>query len=472
MSQMPSVDRLTVNASDEVSKPDRARPRPADRRNRRRRAGVVAAVLVAAAAIMWSVPVGRLTRVDPDSGSGALPDRVWIPRAGALRVTDPFPLGSAAVLFSGMGTDDAGTVAAVGADTDRYRVLHVGVDAPAGEVVLLSPDGRRLAHQADGPAGPRVDIVDLTDRSVQKVPARAEGSVWTRPLGWSRDSRRLVVIDTVPANPERSAYRNELSLVDLSTGGTVHLATAGDTGSVVPGYAVAFAPDGRTLALQIDDTVMVTNLAGAIRRTFRLPPDTVLAGKGAWTADSRALTVAKRRGDSWTLATVDPATGAGLADLDMPTVSGCSWRMPRPDGCVSAIRLLGWGPDGAALVVAYHPEPATSVDFAGQTAIDQRIAYGHVRTVRLLSLTPGAAAPVIRLTAPDGVRAVDVADGLIAAGRTRVADPAPDRPGPRFWFWLVMPAVVLAAALGFRWYVRRNPGPVNPARAVRPTATA
>jgi hypothetical protein len=423
---------------------------------RGRAVAAVAAVLVTVAVTVWSVPVRQLAAATPGNGASALPDRIAPPPIGTLRVTDPFPIGSAAVLFSGMGTDDDGTVGVVDADTDRYRVLHLGVEAPAGEVVLLSPDGTRLAHQADGIAGTRVDIVDLTDGTVQKLAAVAAGSEWTRPLGWSPDGRRIVVIDTVPANAHGSTYRSVVSLVEVATGTAVHLATAGDTGGIVPGYAVAFAPDNQRLALQVDDTVMITDLEGRPKGTFRLRPDEVLAGKGAWTPDGRALTVAKRRGDRWMLGTIDPATGAALADLGVPPVSSCSWRIPRPDGCVTAIRLLGWEPGGAALVVAYQPHPATSIDFTESIEIDQRIAYGQVRTVRLLSLAPGAAAPITRLTAPDDVLALDVADGLIGAGSTRAAKP-PDGLGPRFWFWLVVAAVAVATGvLGRRWYVRRH----------------
>lgn len=62
--------------------------------------------------------------------------------------------------------------------------------------------------------------------------------------------------------------------------------------------------------------------------------------------------------------------------------------------------------------------------------MDQRTAYGNVRSIRVLSLTPGAAAPVTLLTAPDQVLAVDVADSVVRAGRVREADP-PSGPGGR-----------------------------------------
>ncbi|HEX5597291.1 MAG TPA: hypothetical protein VFX61_14935 [Micromonosporaceae bacterium] len=412
------------------------------RRTRRRSAAASAAVVILLAALVWTVPLPQVTDTPASAGSGALPDQVVIPPAFSLQVTDPFPLGAAAVAFSGMGGDEDGTVGVVSADTDRYRVLHVGVAAPAGEEVLLSPDGKHLAYQSDGMiAGPQVGVVNLTNRSVKKVPAVADGSLLSRPLGWSRDGRRLVVVDTVPVDAERSEHRQVLSLVELATGAAVHLATTGNTdSSLVPGYAVAFAPDNQRLALQIDDTVIVTDLVGTPGPSFRLPADTVLAGKGAWTPDGRALTVVNWQDDGWTLSTIDPTTGAGLADLDLPAVSG-----------VTAIRLLGWGPDGSALVVAYQPNPRGVPSVMG---IDQRTSYGHVHTVRLLSLTP-AAAPVTRMTAPDEVRAVDVADNLIAAGRTRVADPPQDRFGPRIWFWLVVGLAVVAVFFGRRWHMTR-----------------
>ncbi|HEX5543480.1 MAG TPA: hypothetical protein VFX60_18330, partial [Micromonospora sp.] len=162
------------------------------RRTRRRTAAASAAVLMVVSAMVWTVPLqhirGGPAGAASGAGSGALPDQIWVP-TGALRVTDPFPIGAAAVLFSGMGSDEDGTVGVVGVDTDRYRVLHAGPNASAGEVVLLSPDGTRLAYPSDGiiPFGPRVDVVDLTNGSVQKIPAVVDGSAWSRPLGWSPD---------------------------------------------------------------------------------------------------------------------------------------------------------------------------------------------------------------------------------------------------------------------------------------------
>ncbi len=122
----------------------------------------------------------------------------------------------------------------------------------------------------------------------------------------------------------------------------------------------------------------------------------------------------------------------------MPSVSG-----------VTAIRLLGWAADGTARVVAFQPEPRAPVAFDGPMDMDQRLAYGHVGTVRVLALDRGAGAPTTLLTAPAEVVAIDVSDDVIRSGRTRDASP-PLGVGPRFWYWSLLIIVLLAGIAAYR----------------------
>ncbi|WFE25495.1 hypothetical protein O7623_19110 [Solwaraspora sp. WMMD791] len=365
----------------------------------------------------------------------ALPDRVGTPPWGTLRITDPFPIGAAAVAVSGFGGDDAGTVAVVGAGADRYRLHRVGVDAPAGEVVLLSPDGTRLAHQwgsAEGATGVR--IVHLGTRTAVTLRPGDAASVLTRPLAWSPSGDQLVVADSVPHTAERSTYSAVVSLVYVADGSVRELATVDDR--LTPGYAVAFAADGRRLALHSGSRLTIVDLESHRRHTLDLLPGRTLAGKGAWRPDGQAVTLAERDGDDWRLVAVDPATGADAPGPRLPTV---------PD--VAAVRLLGWRPDGSALVVAYQP---ASAGMNGVWALGQRIHAGHVGGVQLVSLAPGADAPTVRVTLADGVRAVDVADRAVATGTVRPAQVPSRWPGPRLWLWLAVGLAAVVVPVTFR----------------------
>lgn len=110
---------------------------------------------------------------------------------------------------------------------------------------------------------------------------------------------------------------------------------------------------------------------------------------------------------------------------------------------MTAIRLLGWGPDGSALMVAYQPEPLARDRFDQSLGMDQRTAYHNVRSVRVLALAPGATAPRTMMTAPEQILAVDVADDVIRGGHTRDASP-PGGVGARFWLWTILVTVLVA----------------------------
>ncbi|MCW3814168.1 DPP IV N-terminal domain-containing protein [Micromonospora sp. DR5-3] len=432
------------------------------RRTRQRMAAGVAAVLVLVALVPLTVRGGGGGLAPAGSGGPALPDRIGLPVFGALHATDRPRLGPASVIFSGQARgltgliDENGTIGVVGAEADRYRTYRVGHEAPVGEQVLLSPDGRRIAVPGGTSEHPQVDLVDLVDGRVRPLPSPVARSVLMEPAGWAPDGKSLVVRDVVPANPEGSAYRNVLSLVWLDTGRAVRGLAQGVQ---VPSFGapVAFSPDGARVAYQIGDEVRVSQVGGTADPivpdfqplfSFRVSSDEGLAGKGAWLPDG-GLALVSRDPEStrWRLRRVDPRTGKDLGRLELPAVSG-----------VTTIRLLGWRPDGSALVVAYRPEPNAPARFDQPLELDQRTAYGHVRSVRVLALAPGAATPTTVLTAPEQVLAVDVADDVVRSGRVRDADP-PWGVGGRFWWWAGLVALLLLGYVGIRWAVRRARAP-------------
>ncbi|MEV4624946.1 hypothetical protein AB0J90_01465 [Micromonospora sp. NPDC049523] len=419
-------------------------------------ASVTAVVLLlGATAALWRPAPAQGTPDRPTTTSGTLPDRIGVPVIGTLHVADRPRLGPAAVLFSGRangltGGDEDGVVGVVSADADRYRQFEAGFEAPAGEQVLLSPDGRVVVYPGAERDRGCVELVDLVSGDTKCVAGPTPQSVVTVPIGWSGDGSRLVVREMVPVNPERSAFDSVLSIVELE-GRRTHQLARGRVGNgplSYDGFTVAFAPDGRRLAYQMSGRITVTDLDGRQVSSFAVSAGTRLAGKGAWTPDGNALSVVEGEDGAWSLRHVDPATGTPAAGTVVPSVPG-----------VTAIRLLGWHPDGSAVVVAYDPTPS---------AIGDGTAYDNVRTIRVLALTPGAAAPATLLTAPDQVLAIDVADGVVRGGVVRSADP-PSGVGPWLWFWagLVGAAVALYVSrrrwmgwfgrLSGRWRVPARP---------------
>ncbi|MDG4783018.1 hypothetical protein O7614_25465 [Micromonospora sp. WMMD961] len=438
-------DALRSAAEDVPTYPVYERALATARRNRLRRVGVGAAALVLLAVAGVVVPLTRTPGLDPAAtANAALPDHIALPPLGTLHVTDRPRLGPASVVFDGPaprlhGWNDVNVVGVIDADSDRYRIMRIGGESVAGRTVHLSPDGRYLARPdgvQDDPPG--VEVVDLVTGRTQRLSSPVDRSVWSTPVGWSADGRSLVVTDDVPVAFEGATYTTVLSAVTLAGNHWTRLTATAQEAHV--GSTIAAAP-GR-LAYQYGRTVAVTDLAGRELSSFALPGDTWLAGKGAWRPDGTNLTLATRGADTgWTLRQVDPASGRDVGPLALPAVSG-----------VVSIRLLGWTPDGSALVAAYLPDPAAP-DLPLEEQTDPPTSDQRVRTVRVLALTPGATAPRTVLTAPDQVTAVDVADQVIRNGRVRDAQP-PGGVGGRFWFWTFL--LTMLVTVGALYASRRQ----------------
>ncbi|MGW1452400.1 hypothetical protein ACWCO3_29645 [Micromonospora sp. NPDC002411] len=432
-------DALRTAAENVPTYPVYERALATARRHRRRRVGVGAAVLVLLALAGVVVPLTRTPGLDvAATANAALPDHIALPPLGTLHVTDRPRLGPASVVFDGPaprlhGWNDVNVVGVVGADSDRYRIMRIGGESVAGRTVHLSPDGRYLARPdgvQDDPPG--VEVVDLVTGRTQRLSSPVDRSVWSTPVGWSADGGSLVVSDEVPVAFDGATYTTVLSAVTVAGKRWTRLAAGAQEAYV--GSTVAAAP-GR-LAYQYGRTVAVTDLAGRELSSFVLPDGTWLAGKGAWRPDGTNLTLAARGTTTteWTLRQVDPANGRDVGPLALPAVSG-----------VVSIRLLGWAPDGSALVAAYLPDPVAP-DLPLEEQSNPPTSDQRVRTVRVLALTPGATAPRTVLTAPDQVIAVDVADQVIRSGRVRDAQP-PGGVGGRFWFWTGLLTVLVTVGL-------------------------
>ncbi|MEV4508485.1 hypothetical protein AB0K00_05960 [Dactylosporangium sp. NPDC049525] len=433
------------------------------RRHRTRRAlRVAAAAAVVLLVALTAFAGGRWDRQAVPAAPGAtVPGRLHQPWPWQASVAGD-PRGPAAVLVSGGGTfqtlDTPGTfgslIGVVGRD-GSYRMLRYGYTyLQAGQDVLLSPDGRYVAghgtyehliSSADG----TVSVVDLSTGKERRYP----GADVVDPVAWSPDGRRLLINRYVGYQPAAAGNSEAfdghdtttfdsgaLWLLDLDSGATTRLL---DIGRAVPGPA-AFAPDGRTVAVQLGRDVTLVDVATGARRVLTtLPAGARLGGAGAYTADGAGLGVftvvagctadctnTARNARSWRLTVLSSATGAPGATF--ATFGGAS------------AKLAGWQRDGTAVVVRYVDETSPYED----PAYSPPDAYREVSDVDLLALDPrGGTKPL--LDKPTGiVWDLDVAADLVAAGAFGGPSPAPGVFPLARWFaatLLVLGCAVTAA---------------------------
>ncbi|GAB3145919.1 hypothetical protein GCM10027290_26560 [Micromonospora sonneratiae] len=430
------------------------------RRHRTRAAIVTVLALVLGIVLMPQIPASysALDMAGPVSAppvSLSLPNRLGKPQWGSWSVQRR-PIAAAPLIFTSEAwwyePVSTGSVAVVEADTDEYRVISTGWGSEAGRDAVISSDGTRLALPNQ--------IVDLPTGRESALP-KLDGISVVNPAAWSPQDNVLAVIQHdgryVDQPDGGEVYRQTralLGLVELSSGRFASIAEL-EADTQVNGWTVAFAPDGRTLAYQSGNRIVVTTLAGEVRSEFTVPADTRIAGKGAWTLDGSGLTLVTQRrccdGDEypsrWRLQVVDPATGA---ERDGP-------RLPEQNGLV-ALRLLSWTPDGAAVVARYHPWPGRKA--VGLGTYDDIMA-AVARQTDLTALSP-VGEPRVLLTGGEAVvQGIDVADRAITGGRTHPGRLPPGGIGPEYRMYIKLTlqwaAPVVAGALILAvWFVRRS----------------
>ncbi|GAB2921202.1 hypothetical protein GCM10027280_05280 [Micromonospora polyrhachis] len=428
---------------------------------RRRRAfvaaGVVLVLLLGVVVAPWlpgwrdeSGPVGTAVEA---AGDLSLPDRAGTPQWGGWSVQRR-PLGAASMIFTAENwwyePPSMGTVAVVSAGTDDYRRFSSNWAVRAGEDALLSGDGNLVATPEQ--------LTDLRTGKTYRLPAIG-GAEDTFPVAWSRDGGRLAVVG-LDGRYVRQRNGDEVYTLTRAVLAVWELATKRittvigiDARTVFHGWLAAFSPDGRFLAYQSGRTVAVVAVGGAVRSQFTVPEDTQLAGKGAWTPDGRGLTLVTQRrcctGDAyparWQLRMVDPSTGAGLVTTPFAEQPG-----------LVALRLLGWAPDGAAVVARYHPRtdaevaryyPRADGEVVG-FGVRDGITYGGWTEYRtdVVALT-GNGLRVLLTGTGEQVHGVDIADDVIASGRTHPGKLPPDGMGPEYRMYLKIAGLVLVAVL-------------------------
>src|SRR5262249_22284789 len=127
------------------------------------------------------------------------------------------------------------------------------------------------------------------------APLRTPGEI-SNPQAWAPDNRDLAIVIYVqpigdPIQSQMPLWIEHLDILDIATGDVVTVPSFA-AGRWLPGWTVAYAPDGPQLAYQPPSyqasSIHVVPSPGADVSTSAAPADTYLAGKGAWTADGQA----------------------------------------------------------------------------------------------------------------------------------------------------------------------------------------
>ncbi|GAA3514783.1 WD40 repeat domain-containing protein [Actinocatenispora rupis] len=295
-----------------------------------------------------------------------------------------------------VGDLTGGQTLAVGADGRTYR----SVDAWSTSITsqLLAPDGGSIVSGTSQGILRVVDTRTGTDHEYEVGP----GAV--APAAFSPDGR-YVAYQRIPSGEVGPVCDGPVParLLDLRTGRTRPLTGAS-------GCGLAFAPDGRRIAAQVGNAVVVLDLHG--HQLARHPVSgAALNGPHAWSPDGRylALAVGALDGD---------VTGFRFLALDATDRPPAGFRAGSP-------ALMGWTDDRH--VVTYD------VDRAG-AAPDAFVAHA----------VDGTSATVVSADEYGSGTAVDMAADLLPHLRTvRV-----DHPGYGPWpDWAVRPVLVALALL-------------------------
>jgi hypothetical protein len=380
---------------------------PALRQARRRRlsrlvAAPTAVVIAAALALLgwaqaptWSEPTGASKRL------AGLPDHLHDPRSRTSSVSNR-PPGPVAVAYTG------GSYASY---SDRLYVMLSGPagyrvtdrwsrdEVHPGEDVLLSPAGDHLVYYDKA-----MRVLDLRTGRTRTLPNEVGRE--SEPLAWAPDNRTVAVAVAPGLGPDGRRIWRGLGLLDTVSG--EYRSLANPPGLFMPGFAVAFNPDGGSLAYQGDNHVFVVGLDGVDRWNFYVDEGNLLAGKAAFTPGG-AVAVSVREGccqhhfEYYTAADRPRERTAAVPDT-------------------TALRLVGWFDRETPVAVAFRP-------VRGYHTLPRSVptTFDVVRRADVVTVGSGGA---LILTTPD-VAAVDVAEQAITGVVVR-APAAPDGLPPPF----------------------------------------
>lgn len=266
----------------------------------------------------------------------SVPDRV-APFSFRTGTVSDSPAGRAVLIYK-YGSGELFNVwqsLALGADRDTYR--HIDAASEGYESWLLSADGRYVVLASNDRLSDQLTVVDLTTGAQRRVPLGGRRA--TALLTASPDGRYVAFSSAASnrdlMNGEQAMFaqaRGTLHLLELTTGRDTEVP------AVSPATAAAFAPDGRSIAVQSGSDTSVYTLDG--QRRWRVPMDDGqgLLPRVAWSPDGRLLATIRwesypdsmaptwTEGEKVVFVTADGGNGPVPAPLTVSGVDVLGWR--------------------------------------------------------------------------------------------------------------------------------------------------
>lgn len=438
------------------------------RREHLRTATLLTAVLLVVSTLPWLARPGE-PAPPAAGGPAAVPFRLHLPRTWQATVPDR-PAGPASVLFSGTApglrgidlVDHEGKVAVVGRDGSYRMLLYGGAERVAGEDVVLSPDGRSVAHGfLAGADDGWLLVTDLSTGRTRTFRDPDGEPCCGQPVAWAPDGRSILAVDAsrepVRTEPEtgNGLLAMRLVLLDLTTGRSAPLVELGEHAALRTSSVAAFSPDGARIAVTVGTQLRVLDRTGRTGWTAELGARRHLAGPAAFSPDGRRITTMTMEGclddcdeaalaaRVWRVGYLDATTGAQTAGPALPAVTAM------------AVRAVGWRAGVDLAVLTYRPDSGIRKQVASGW---NDTGFWEVGDVSLQALPEGGP-PEVLLDPPDQVRGLDVARDLLDADRFGGPAPEPGLLPVRPLGWVLASAALLPVILssaGLLWWLRRR----------------
>jgi WD40 repeat protein len=268
------------------------------------------------------------TRLWSRTPAGAAPTAP-LAMAGPVATVTAVPLSAQAI-----NVENAGRL-------ERSQSLDVG-----GKQVGWSPDGALLAI-----AGHNLSLIDAN--GLKPLPSPV-GS-YVNGFAFSPDGKMLAVLP------------DKVKLYDAASGAELRTLDGTDTNSsAASGYYMAWSPDGRTLAVIVDEVIKLFDAASGQQTGTIISQGSYAVD---WSPDGKTLATA-----GW---------GNGVATWDL--ASGQQAWKPA-DSAMGADRIL-YAPDGSLLATARVQEGAVTLYEASSGRL-LRTLQGHKDTVNSLAFSP------------------------------------------------------------------------------------
>jgi serine/threonine protein kinase len=223
-----------------------------------------------------------------------------------------------------VGRSDVATVASTGGEP-----VVVTRDATTNWNPVWSPDGRHLYFASDKSGSMsfwRVRVEEETGRVLSEPEAVSTASKFSRHLGFSRDGRRMIYVQTEnQSNIQAADFDARAERVV----GEPHWVTRGDRVIVRP----ELSPDGRQFLMRVprrtQDDIALVNRDGTNWRD--LTDDKFFDRYPRWSPDGKRVAFASDRSGTYEIWTID-AEGTNLRQLTFNSPPNTSFPVWSPDG--------------------------------------------------------------------------------------------------------------------------------------------